>query len=367
MNGNIRKRGEKSWQLTWDVKVLGGKRKQRYLTVRGNKKDAQKKLREVLGSLDSGTYVDPSKRKTGEYLKSWLANRKHKLSPTTYDSYRANIEAHLVPAFGEIRLQQLSWETIEQYVEERSDRLSGQTLSHHMRLLSRALKDAVKKGYVTRNVVELVDNTPKIKRKRIEAFDANNNQRLVDLFDGVMKTIVALALTTGMRRGEITGLKWDAVGDGVLEIKRALTQTREGLILRDEPKTDESFRKITLTKVMMKALLRHRASQAQEKLVAGNSYRDEGYVFASYDGQPIKPAQVTHMFSEKVKGTEFHLTFHGLRHCHVSQLIAANVNIKTIQKRVGHSNIKTTLDTYGHLLPGMDEAAAEAIEGTISL
>ena len=118
---------------------------------------------------------------------------------------------------------------------------------------------------------------------------------------------------------------------------------------------------------MVKALLRHRARQAQEKLVAGNTYQDKGYVFAHYNGEPVKPPKITHMFGEGVKGTDFHLTFHGLRHCHVSQLIAANVNIKTIQRRVGHSNIKTTLDTYGHLLPGMDEAAAEAIEGTISL
>lgn len=366
MNGNIRKRGN-SWQLTWDVKVPGGKRKQRYLTVRGNKRDAQRKLREVLRSLDSGNYVDPSKRKVGEYLLSWLANRKHVLSPTTYDVYRANMEAHLVPALGEIRLQQLTWEALEQYVEQRSDSLSGQTLSHHMRLLSRALKDAVKKGYVTRNVVGLVDNTPKIKRKKIEAFDAQNNQRLVDLFSGEMKTIVALALTTGMRRGEIAGLKWDAVGEGVLKVERVLTQTREGLILRDEPKTEGSFRKITLTKGMTKELLRHKARQAKDKLIAGNAYQDQGFVFARFDGEPIKPALMTRTFSKSVKGTDFHLTFHGLRHCHVSQLIAANVNIKTIQQRVGHTTIKTTLDTYGHLLPGMDEAAAEAIEGTISL
>lgn len=366
MNGNIRKRGD-AWQLTWDVKGLRGKRKQRYLTVRGNKRDAQKKLREILGALDTGNYVDPSKRKTGEYLTTWLANRKRQLSPTTYDAYRSNIEGHLVPALGEIRLQQLTWETLEEYIEERSEYLSGQTLAHHMRLLSRALKDAVKKGYVTRNVVELVDNAPKIKRKRIEAFDGKNNQRLVDLFDGKMRTIVALALTTGMRRGEIAGLKWDAVGDGVLEVKRALTQTREGLILRDGPKTEESFRKITLTKEMAKALRWHRAGQAQDKLAAGNTYQDTGYVFASFNGQPVTPSQITHAFTQRVKGTDFHISFHGLRHCHVSQLIAANVNIKTIQKRLGHSNIKTTLDTYGHLLPGMDEAAAEAVEGTISL
>jgi integrase len=284
-----------------------------------------------------------------------------------YDAYRSNVERHLVPALGKIPLQQLTWETLEEYVEERSENLSGQTLSHHLRLLSRALKDAVKKGYVTRNVVELVDNAPKIKRKKIEAFDAKNNQRLVDLFNGEMKTIVALALTTGMRRGEIAGLKWDAVGDEVLEVKRALTQTREGLILREQPKTDDSFRKITLTKEMLKALRHHKADQAREKLAAGNTYRDEGYVFACFDGRPIKPARITRAFLQVVKETDFNLSFHGLRHCHVSQLIAANVNIKTIQKRVGHSNIKTTLDTYGHLLPGMDKAAAEAIEGTVSL
>jgi len=118
---------------------------------------------------------------------------------------------------------------------------------------------------------------------------------------------------------------------------------------------------------MAKELLRHKARQAKDKLMAGNTYQDQGFVFAQFDGGPIKPAQITRMFSVGVKGTEFRLTFHGLRHCHVSQLIAANVNIKTIQKRVGHSNIKTPLDTYGHLLPGMDEAAAEAVEGTISL
>ena len=366
MKGNIRTRGEGSWQLTWDIKDLGRKRKQRYLTIRGNKRDAQRKLREILTSLDSGKYVDPSKRKTGEYLTSWLENRKHKLSPTTYDAYRSNIEANLVPALGEIPLQDLSWEIIEEYIGQRREDLSGQTLSHHLRLLSRALKDGIKKGLVTRNVVELVD-APKIKRKRIEAFDAKNNQRLVDSFSGQMKTIVALALTTGMRRGEIAGLKWDAVGDGILEIKRALTQTREGLILRDEPKTDESFRKITLTKGMTKELLRHRARQAQEKLVAGNTYRDQGFVFAYYNGEPVKPARITRMFSKGIKSSDLRISFHGLRHCHVSQLIAANVNIKTIQKRIGHASIKTTLDTYGHLLPGMDEAAAEAIEGTISL
>lgn len=115
--------GEDQWQLTWDVKTLGGKRRQRYLTVCGNKRDAQKKLREILGALDTGNYVDPSKRKTGEYLTTWLAKRKNQLSLTTYDAYRSNIEGHLVPALGEIRLQQLTWETLEEYIVERSEYL----------------------------------------------------------------------------------------------------------------------------------------------------------------------------------------------------------------------------------------------------
>ena len=173
--------------------------------------------------------------------------------------------------------------------------------------------------------------------------------------------MVVLSLATGLRRSEVCGLKWDCVNDTSVVVRRALIQVDKALHLK-EAKTEDSHRPVTLPSSVVRILASQRARQAAEKLAAGEAYDDEGYVFATAVGQPVRPVAYTKQFKATVRESEFKgLDLHSLRHCHASQLIADNINIKTISARLGHSGIGITLDTYGHLLPGMDEAAAATI------
>ena len=202
--------------------------------------------------------------------------------------------------------------------------------------------------------------------KKVSAFSKSHNRELIDLFGGQWRTMVMVALGTGLRRSELCGLKWDSVTGSELRVRRALVQAGKTLTLKT-PKTEGSERCVTLPDSLVTELRTHRARQAEQQLYAGEAYLDEGYVFAMEDGRPIQPIQVTQFFRRAVKDTKFQsLHIHSLRHCHASQLIADNINIKTISERLGHSSIVITLDTYGHLLPGMDAAAADAINASLA-
>ncbi len=177
-----------------------------------------------------------------------------------------------------------------------------------------------------------------------------------------------LIVATGVRRSEVCGLKWDMVDldTSEIEIRAVLVKAGRRLVLK-EPKTKSSARRVSLPPALVAHLRTHKAEQAKQKLSAGEAYDDQGFVFAREDGRPINLDALSHTFRATVKDTRFEkFDVHGIRHSHASQLIKSGINIKTISERLGHSTIVITLDTYGHLLPGMDREAASVVDASLT-
>jgi integrase len=179
---------------------------------------------------------------------------------------------------------------------------------------------------------------------------------------------VILAVTTGLRRGELLGLRWQDVDldGGKLAVRQSLEQTRAGLAFK-QPKTQKGRRTVTLPPMTLEALRRHKAEQARERLLLGPAYADHGLVLAQADGRPLNPDEVTRAFKRLVKKVGIRsLSLHKLRHTHATLLLGANVHPKVVSERLGHATVGITLDTYSHVLPNLQEEAARKIDALLA-
>lgn len=375
MSGNITQRGEQSWRLKYEAgrDSATGKRRTAYKTVRGSKKDAEKELRKILTSIDDGAYVEPSKLTVAEYLKRWLADyAKPKVAGNTLERWEQIVDKHLTPALGNRPLKDLTPLDIQAYYsrELASGRLDGsgglsrRTVHHHHRLLFQALKQAVKWRILAINPAEAVE-PPKPEKPDIEVLD---NEELGKLLNVARPTrsypAILLAATTGMRRGEVLGLRWRDVDldKHLLAVSQSLEETKDGLRMK-APKTQTSRRSISLPGITVEALRAHKIAQAQERLQLGLGRNDEGLVFTTLDGEPVRPRNLTKEFTRLVKRAGGHrITFHGLRHTHITALLKDGTNPKVVSERAGHSSVAVTLQLYGHVLPNMQADAAKAVD-----
>jgi integrase len=204
----------------------------------------------------------------------------------------------------------------------------------------------------------------------MRALDEKQTAELFRLTERTLLHIpVVVAVTTGMRRGEILGLRWQDVDlkAGTATIVQSLEQTREGLRFKS-PKTDTSRRAITLPSITAEILRRHKTEQAKQKLALGPAYHDNSLVCARPDGQPVPPDTLSTNFATLIRRKKFpHVRFHDLRHSHATQLLKHGVHPKVVSERLGHSKIGITLDTYSHVMPGMQEEAAQKMDAALRI
>ena len=377
MSGSIIRRGKQSWRCKFDIgRGPDGKRQTRYLTVRGTKKDAQGALITALAAVNEGTHVDPSKLSIGEFLERWLTDyAASAVSGKTLERYREHVDKHLVPGLGTISLKDLKPLDIQGYYARAlaSGRLKGEcglsprTVHHHHVILSQALGRAVKWRLLAINPVEAVD-PPKVHQQEIEVLDDDD---LVKLLRTVQSTrsypAILLAATTGMRRGEILGLRWRDLNldSAKLSVAVTLEETRSGLKLK-APKTRNSRRTITLPALTVETLRRHRAQVLRERLALGFGRDDDGPVFANLEGGHIRPRNFTKEFTRLVKKAGVRrITLHGLRHSHITSLLRAGVNAKVVSERAGHASVAITLGLYAHALPDMQAEAAAKVDAAL--
>lgn len=316
----------------------------------------------------------------GEYLEMWLENyAATKVGPDTYRDYSRVVRKHLIPALGEVPLEELGPLHIVRYINRalREGRLDGKgglskrSVQYHYAILHEALERAVRWDMLGRNPADRVD--PPVPEKR------EPNVLMPEAVPGFLEAIrcaghyyvpIALAVMTGMRRGEILGLHWDEVDleKGVLRVRKVLKRV-DGKFDFRKPKTKKSRRTIILPEILVEILRRHRVEQEERKRALGPAYKDYGLVCCRPDGRPIVPDTFTSYFSRWIeRHPDFpRVTLHGLRHSHATLLMDAGIHPKIVSERLGHSTISITLDLYTHSLPLLQKEAAERLDSIANL
>ncbi|MBW3604149.1 MAG: site-specific integrase [Actinobacteria bacterium] len=383
MNGRVFRRG-KTWSYVVDVGAHGdGRRRQRMKGGFATKRDADRALREVLRTLDTGTYVAASSLTLGGFLADeWLpAMRPPTLRATTWTEYARKVRCHVIPRLGQIPLQRLSPAHLNAFYAElitagRVDGtggLSPKTVREIHVIVRKALKDAVRWGRVNRNVAALADppsqrSAVASRRRTMRTWTPAQLRRfLSEDLDERLGYAWVLAGTTGLRRSELLGLRWADVDltAARLAVRQRLANV-DGHPELSEPKSNRSGRVVDLDERTVAALRARRTQQAEHRLMCGPAWHDLDLVVTREDGLWIHPDWFSELFRRRVAALGLpKIRLHDLRHTHATLLLQAGVNAKIVSERLGHHSVAFTLDTYAHVIPGMQSDAVRRLSALI--
>ena len=369
MRGHIVKRGKNSYSIAVSLgkDSTTGKYKQQWVSIKGTKKDAEKRLSEILNQLDNGTFFIPNKTVFAEYLEKWLSvYAKSHLSPRGYERYQGIISKYLIPGFGNILLTQLKPEHLQKHYAALLDNgLSAGTVKYHHAVIHKALQTAVKWGLLSRNVADSVD-IPRARHNEMQTWDEYEINRFLRVAkESPYYALFHTALYTGMRRSELLALRWCDVDFiySQISVSRSLHHLKDGSFIFTQPKSAKSKRTISLSSFAIVTLNRHRKNQEAIRTPLGISLKGNDLVFSNLDGTPLRPNTITRAWNTAAKRAGIKvIRLHDARHSHASILLKAGVHPKIVQERLGHSSIAITLDTYSHVAPGLQKAAAESFD-----
>lgn len=379
MRGHIIKRYRNSYTIVLNLgrDPATGKRKQQWVSVKGTKKEAEKRLAELLHQLDNGALMKLGKTLVGEFLERWLREyARPNLSPRTVEGYTTIVYRHLIPQLGNIVLNQLRPEHIQKYYAEtlqhgRCDGkgvLDSRTVRHHHMVLHRALEVGMKWGLIQRNPADAID-PPKAQRHEISIMDEEDINKLLEAAASTpYYSLFYLDLFTGMRRSEILALRWSDVDLllGQVSVSRTLHQLHDGSLVFGRPKTARGQRTIALPPSAVIVLKQCYDAQKASYAMLGKQLRDSDLIFSQPDGSPLLPGTITQAWRRLVRRIGLSgVRFHDVRHSHASLLLKQGVHPKIVQERLGHASIQTTLDIYSHVAPGLQEAAAKLFDDNL--
>jgi integrase len=375
--GHIRQRAPGSWEVRYSLGTnpATGKRRVATTTVEGGRKDAEKELRRLLRSLDTGEHVDPTRMTVREWLTLWLGAIREEVSPKTHERYGEIVNNFLAPELGALPIAKLAaahisavytrWAT-EGRRDGKPGGLSPQSRRHIHRILRTALSRGVEQRVIARNPADAFKKRlPKVDPRKMTTLDAEQAARLLEAIKrNRVYWPVLVALSTGMRRGEILALRWKNIDldRGVVRVVESLEQTKAALRFK-LPKTEKT-RAITLPSFVVEELRRLKRQQAEELFVLGVRQSGETLACCRHDGEPLPPRSLTHEFAKVARRVKDipRVRFHDLRHSHATQLLSAGIHPKVAQERLGHSTITTTLDLYSHVTETMQEDAAAKLD-----
>ncbi len=373
MKGHIRKRGSK-WCFVLDIgrDPETGKRRQKWFSGFATKKEAERAMVEKIAELNRGEYIEPTKMTVKEFLEMWLEDEvKPNRKVSTYDIYHSVITNHLIPGIGNIPLHQLGPIHIHQLMKSLSNKdISSTTAKYSVRTLKVALNWAVKMQLIPKNPAANIRISTRSTGSEMKVWTDEEVNRFLQAAKGSkFYPTFYLAITTGMRMGELLGLKWTDIDfdRGTISIRRTLQRTSAGLQLIEQTKTAKSRRLISISPSTVEVLKKHRVEQKKEMIQY--NYRDVyDLVFTSRTGKPVEPRNLREYFSLITKKAGLPpIRFHDLRHTHATLLLKQGIHPKIVSERLGHSSISMTLDTYSHVIPSMQKEAAEMFDQIIAV
>lgn len=352
---------------------LTGRRRTRYVSFKGIKRDAKLKLAALVAEHAAGTAVDPTRVTIADFLERWEQDwAAGNVSPKTLERYQQLTALYVIPRIGAVRLQKLLPAHLTEFYATllreggRGGRpLAARTVGHVHRLLHRALGHAAAWGLVVRNIASLVTPPRVSDNEELTILTEKQIGTVLQHFTGrTICPIVSFLLGTGCRRGEVLALRWKDIDwdNARVRIERSVEQTKKGLRFKS-PKTKNSRRNIAVSPTLLAELHAHRVRQQEQRFALGKgTAADDSLVFARWDGVTRSPHWLTQKFALAMKDLGIDCTLHALRHTHVSQLIAGGMDVLTVSRRLGHASAAITLRVYGHLFSNTDARAAEIME-----
>ena len=378
MRGYTVKKGKQYYAVIYEgIDPASGRERRRWIPAGSKKGDAEKLLNDLVRRANSGELAAADRVTLGDYLTSrWLPTQRSQLRPSTFDSYERNLKLHVIPTIGRVPLQKLAPEDLDSLYARllasgrRDGRggLSVKTVRYVHLIIHKALKDALRKGSVLRNVADAAD-PPKLssaKRPEIRVWEAHELRHFLSLIEPHrLGGAFHVSSHTGMRRGELLGLRWMDVDVEAarLSVRQAIVSVAYDLQLSDV-KTSNGRRTIDLDAGTVAVLEMWRSRRDEEHRMIGTSRRADELVFSHADATPTHPDVFSQIFDRTVARSGLPvITLHDLRHTHATLLLKASVPIKVVSERLGHASPSFTMAVYQHVLPGMQaEAAARFAE-----
>lgn len=380
----------KCWVAVHDAGYGPDGKRQRVWLYGKTKREAMEKLLRLQQDALRGLPVKPERLTVAQHLEDWLLAKKRAVKSGTYLKYESHLRVHVIPVIGHVLLKDLDHRRINAlYAALQEKGLAARTIFDVACILRSALDDAVAKGLIPKNPAKLVPK-PQARREEARFMTQEEVRWLLQAIRGErLEAGFLLALHTGMRPGEWLGLPWEAVDleKGTVTVQQALHEEK-GRVFIGPVKTKAARRTITIPPAVVDALKVHRKRQLQERLAAGPAWQDTSLVFTTatggmlrrsnvdgrdlarvirkarqlaaeaYEQQGMRRSEAQARAAKLLEG----VTLHSFRHTHAAILIAQGVDILAVSRRLGHANVRITLELYGHLLPGQDARAADAME-----
>ena len=329
-------------------------------------REVREQLTVINRDLQQGIAPITGRIALARYLEGWLVDAaKPTLRASTFVSYRTIVRKHLIPKLGNVQLARLTPLMIERFLNERLETgLSPRRVQYFHAVLRRALNRAMKAGYIARNVATLVD-PPRIPHKEIEPFTPSQVRVLLEAAKGNrLEALYSVAVAVGLRQGEALGLRWQDVDfeAGLIHARFEL-QRLEGRFHLVELKSRRSHRTLAMPPYIAEKLREHGARQREEHLLLGPEWHDNDLVFTSHTGLPLDGKNVTRSFQRLLKRVGLpRRRFYDLRHSCATLLLVQGVPARVVMEILGHSQIGLTMNTYTHVLPELNRAAANGMQ-----
>lgn len=356
-DGSVFQRKDKRWVV--QIELEDGNRKTYYVK---SKQEGREKLKQLQRQIEQGTLATGPQQTVKQYLEYWLEEvHKPNIKISTYVKYRKVIQGYIIPALGDVKLEKLTPQHVKSlYNKKQRDGLSPKTIHSIHGVLHKALDNAVLWSLVSRNVCSVV-KPPRLVKTEKPSLTLEEAHKLLESIRGHrLEMLLTLALTTGMRRGEMLALRWSDIDfkKKLVRVRRTVDYIPRHGYVENEPKTTAGRRSITLADFVLDMLKQHRTRQLEAKSKVGSDWEDRNLVFTDLAGGYFNPRYLEKLFPKVLTEAGLpSMRFHDLRHSAATLLLEMGVSMKVVQEILGHSSYVITADTYTHVLPAQQPEA----------